>query len=331
LKKHDRSFRLLFSQPRLIEDLIRRFIGHGETWVDDLDFSTLERVSTAHVSENLKNRDGDVGWSVRFRDTSITIYLLVEFQSRPQRFMALRESVYLGLFLQQILKERGLPPDGLLPLVLSIVVYNGKARWLAPRELAELIRRIDGPLAADVPRLRYRLIEMEAYEEAELQGANLVSLLIRLERGRSQEELSVAIRDLVEALPGSDEGGLRRAFVVWIRRVLLAGKREEDIPELVNLEEFKTMLLETVEEWNREIEARGLEKGRQEGIEEGLQKGLEKGRRQLLRFFLRQLEVRFGSLDKPTRAKVSAADSQRLLKWTERLLTAERLADVFGN
>jgi len=320
LKKHDRSFRLLFSQPRLIEDLVRRFIGRGETWIDDLDFSTLERVGTAHVSENLRSRDGDVGWRVRLRNSPVAIYLLIEFQSKPQRFMALRESVYLGLFLQQLLKQGGFTHDGLLPLVLSIVVYNGKDRWLAPRELAELICRIDGPLAADIPRLRYRLIEMEAYDEVELRGTNLVSLLIRLERGRNQEELNAVIRDLAAAIPGPDEGGLRRAFVVWIRRVLLAGKREEDIPELVNLEEFRTMLLETVEEWNKEIEARGLEKGRKEGRQEGRSETL-----------LQLLQLKFGDLDAGTRARVAAASTRLLTAWTKRILTAERLADVFGH
>jgi Putative transposase, YhgA-like len=314
LKKHDRSFRLLFSQPRLMEDLIRRFIGHGEPWVDDLDFATLERVSTAHVSDALDSRDGDLGWRIRLRSAPVVIYLLLEFQSEPQRFMALRQSVYLGLFYQQLLKQGHLTSDGWLPLVLTIVVYNGKVRWLAPRELAELIRGIEGPLAAYVPRLWYRLIEMEAYEETELQGSNLVALLIRLERGRSRDDLNRVIRDLADAVPGPDEGGLRRAFVVWIRRVLLAGKGEGDVPELVDLEDFRTMLLETVEEWNREIEARGHEKG------------LEQGRRDLL---LRLLEVKFGALDERTRARVSAADSQRLLKWGERVLSAERLSDVF--
>jgi hypothetical protein len=316
LKKHDRSFRLLFSQRRLIEDLIRWFIGRGESWIDDLDFSTLERVGTAHVSERLESRDGDVGWRVRFRDAPVAIYLLVEFQSKPQRFMALRQSVYQGLFYQQLLKQGGLTPDGLLPLVLSIVVYNGKARWLAPQELAELIRGIDGPLAAYIPKLWYCLIEMEAYAEAELQGHNLVALLIRLERGRNREELERVIGDLVAAVPGPDEGGLRRAFVVWIRRVLLAGKGEQDIPDLVNLEDFRTMLLESVEEWSHEIE------------EKGMQRGLEEGRREVL---LHQLEVRFGSLDDRTRAEVAAADPQHLMEWLERVLTAERLADVFGH
>jgi len=324
LKKHDRSFRLLFGQPRLMEDLIRRFIGRGESWVDDLDFSTLERVGTAHVSDDLESRDGDVGWRVRFRDAPVAIYVIVEFQSEPQRFMALRKSVYQGLFFQHLLKQGDLTPEGLLPLVLSIVVYNGKARWRAPQELAELIRGIDGPLAAFIPRFWYLLLEMEACEETDLQGHNLVALLIRLERGRSREELERVIGDLVAALPGPDEGGVRRAFVVWIRRVLLLGRAEEEIPELVNLEEFRTMLLESVEEWSHEIEARAEEKG----LTQGLQRGREEERRDVL---LHLLEVRFGDLDDRTRSQVAAADPQHLMEWIERVLTAERLADVFGH
>ncbi|HEX3526338.1 MAG TPA: hypothetical protein VH988_04660 [Thermoanaerobaculia bacterium] len=81
------------------------------------------------------------------------------------------------------------------------------------------------------------------------------------------------------------------------------------------------MLLETVEEWNREI--------REEGREKGLKEGREEGRREVLQLFLRQLEIKFGELDEHTRARASAADSQRLMEWGERLLSAERLADVF--
>lgn len=80
------------------------------------------------------------------------------------------------------------------------------------------------------------------------------------------------------------------------------------------------MLLESVEEWNREIEARGEEKG--------LEKGLRRGREEAL---LHQLEVKLGGLDDRTRAQVAAADPQHLVEWIERVLTAERLADVFGH
>lgn len=169
------------------------------------------------------------------------------------------------------------------------------------------------------PRLRYLLIAMEKYKPADLQGSNLMALLIRLERSRTRSGLRQIIRDLVDALPGSDEGGLRRAFVVWLQRVLLPAKGEEDIPEMIDLEDFRTMLIERVEEWSREIEARAEKKW--------LKKGQEKGSRELL---LRQLEVRFGPIDDRTQAKVNAAGRELLLRWAERLLTAERLADVFG-
>ena len=107
--------------------------------------------------------------------------------------------------------------------------------------------------------------------------------------------------------------------MVWMQRVLLPGKQETDIPEMVDLEDFRTMLIERVEEWNRELREQGRREGRKEGRQEGS--------RELL---LRQLEIKFGQLEAPTRARVVAARPQSLMRWAERLLTAERLADVFG-
>ena len=108
------------------------------------------------------------------------------------------------------------------------------------------------------------------------------------------------VRDLAVALPRVDEGGLRRAFLVWLRRVLLPGKGQEDIPELVDLEDFRAMLSETVERWNQEL----MKKGEKRGEKKGMAKGLEKGQRDLL---LRQLTVKFGPVDDRTRARVEAA------------------------
>jgi hypothetical protein len=321
VKKHDRSYRLLFSQPRMVEDLVRRFLG--EPWVEDLDFTTLERLNASHISEKLESRDGDLVWRVRLRGGEREhIYLVIEFQSEPQRFMALRQSVYVGLLYQQLLKQGELTADGKLPLVLSIVVYNGKTGWAAPLELADLIRLELRGAEAWAPRLRYRLIELEACRPEDLRGRNLVALLIRLERSGTRSGLRRVIRDLVAALRGPDEGGLRRAFVVWLQRVLLPGKGEEDVPELVDLEDFRVMLIDRVEEWSRQIAAREQRKGER--------KGLEKGRQESRDLLLRQLEVKFGSVDEPTRARVSAARPQSLMRWGERLITAERLADVFG-
>jgi len=94
------------------------------------------------------------------------------------------------------------------------------------------------------------------------------------------------------------------------------------------------MLEKRVEEWNRELREEGrllgLKEGRRAGVregrQEGLQKGLQKGEALLL---LRQLERKFGRLDAKTRQQVAGTDAERLLSWGERVLTAERLEDVF--
>ncbi len=307
----------------MVGDLLR-FVN--EDWIVELDLSTLEQRNASFVSDRLQSREGDIAWRLRLRNAPGHVYLLIEFQSEVHRFMALRQSVYQGLFYQQLVKHNELTPDGLLPLVLSLVVYNGKVDWSAALELADLVQALGGTSEAYVPRLRYRLLETEAYRPEELQGDNLVALLIRLERSHTRTSLRRVIGDLVKAVKGPDEGGLRRAFVVWLQRVLLPGKGEEDIPELVDLEDFRAMLIERVEEWNRELEARGEKKGLKKGLREGRKEGLEEGRRELL---LRLLETKFGEVDAHTRARVHAARHQSLLKWAERLLTAEELADVF--
>ena len=42
---HDAGYRLLFSDPRLVRDLVCGFID--DSWVQQLDFSTLERACAA--------------------------------------------------------------------------------------------------------------------------------------------------------------------------------------------------------------------------------------------------------------------------------------------
>jgi len=52
-KAHDYSYKLLFSNPEIVEDLLRGFVK--EPWVDELDFATLEKVSGNYVTDEKCN------------------------------------------------------------------------------------------------------------------------------------------------------------------------------------------------------------------------------------------------------------------------------------
>ena len=68
------------------------------------------------------------------------------------------------------------------------------------------------------------------------------------------------------------------------------------------------------------------QKGLQKGIQQGIQQGRQKGEAELL---LRQLQRKFGPLSESLRQRIEGADTDTLLLWAERVLTAETLQEVF--
>lgn len=330
---HDHGYKLLFSHPEMVEDLLRGFVR--ESWVGRLDFSTLERVPGSYVGDDLAERADDVVWRVRLGgDGWLYVYLLIEFQSAVDPFMALRMLAYVALLCQDLVRRGALTATGRLPPVLPIVLYNGKPRWRAAVEVADLFAAPAAELASYRPRLRYLLLDEGRYPAAELARLrNLVAALFRLERGRRTEEVRQGLAAVNEALAERpDRPSLRRAFATWVRQVLRpAAKPAGGAAKPYDLEEFQAMLEETVREWTEQWKAEGLEAGLKQGLregrEEGLRQGLQQGEAALL---IRLLERKFGPLDASVRERVEASDADRLLLWGERILTAGRLVDVFA-
>ena len=86
---HDHSYKHLFKEPTMVRDLLLGFVP-GQ-WVQSLDFSTLEHVGSTFVSDDLREREDDMVWRLKFVDqTWLYVYLLLEFQSKPDPMMALR-------------------------------------------------------------------------------------------------------------------------------------------------------------------------------------------------------------------------------------------------
>ena len=111
--EYDASYKLLFAHARMVEDLLRGFIH--EAWVREVDFTTLERVSGSYVSEDLRDREDDMIWRVRWGADWLYIYLLLEFQATVDRYMAVRLMVYVGLLYQSLIQSRQLLPWAISP------------------------------------------------------------------------------------------------------------------------------------------------------------------------------------------------------------------------
>ena len=105
------------------------------TNIQAVDFSTLELVSSSHLSDDLHVREDDLLWRVRRADGWLYIYLLLEFQSRVDQHMAVRIMAYVALLYQGLIRTGQLTPAGTLPPVVPVVSYNGQGPWTASQNI----------------------------------------------------------------------------------------------------------------------------------------------------------------------------------------------------
>lgn len=341
---HDNAYKLLFSHAEMVESLIRDFVP--EAWVKTLDFSTLEKQNGSYIADDLRSRHDDIIWRVRTKKSWLYIYLLLEFQSSIDPWMALRIMTYTGLLYQDLIKSGQVKITEGLPPVFPLVLYNGQGTWTARTELAELIMPISSSLARYSPKMRYFLLDEGRVPDKELQSDNLASYLMRMERSDSPEQLRQAVSGLKHKLNEPGYQSLRRAFTVWIHRVLLQRVMpKEPLPALETLEEVDTMLAERVVEWTEKWKMEGLEaglaegrakghaegeaKGRVEGEVKGRAEGEVKGRSAVLR---RLLAKRFGEdiWESRVQERLRTASIEELDLWAERILDARTIDEVFG-
>ena len=267
---HDPAYKLLFSRPRMVRDLLDGFAARG--WSGALDFDTLAPLPGSFVSEDLRQRHGDLVWRIRFRDDRwLYLVLLLEFQATVDRAMALRMLTYTALLYQRLDADGVLRDREALPPVLPVVLYNGRWPWTASVEMTELVAVGSDVLAPYQPSQRYYLLDGARVADADLPADNLVSALIDLEKTRDAARLGEALGALSDLLRAQGDDHLTRAFVTWLHQGMrFAGRLPagEGDP-LAQLQETQTMLEETVREWTREWLEQGIEQGRAQGIEQG--------------------------------------------------------------
>lgn len=277
----------------------------------------------------------------------IYVYLLLEFQSSSDHWMALRMQVYVGLLYQDLIKQRKLDRRGKLPPVLPIVLYNGKRPWTASHTLSGL--RLPQPhgLADFQPELKYLLIDQRkmttALDDTE---RNVVAALFALERSRSRQACVEVLRSLASWLRAGATQPLRESLLRWLSDCV---QRKEYMADFLPDEELVMGNL-TLDEWTRSIvreakltrkreraEARaegwseGKAEGNAEGNAQGKAEGLELGRLQVLRETVRRMAARqMRSMPAAVAAQIKSAPAPQLEAWLASLIEGASAQDLFN-
>jgi len=322
---HDALYHRFFGHPGMVEQLLRDFVAGP--WIDDLDLSAMERVNARFHSDDGDRRDGDVVWRIPMRDgADAYVMLLLEFQSTPDRWMALRVMVYVGLLWQHLVREKRLPADGrlppVLPPVLPIVVFNGDPRWAMPLSLRDLIGLpAASPFWHWQPEMRYHVIDEGAYPAHDLAAReSLVALLFRMEHCHDPSQILPLVDAAIawfKGHPGFEP--LMSAFAMLAGRLMeMVDGAGPAVTVTENLQEARTMLATRAEEWKQQWMLQGMQ--------QGMRQGMQKGEAVLLR---RLLQRRFGDLPGWVDEHLASADTNTLEEWGLRVLSAGSIEDVF--
>ena len=217
---HDEHYKQLFAFPRMVEDLLRGFVA-GD-WIDQFDFTTLQKLSAEYVSDERRTRRGDTVWRVRHRDAWLHVLVLLEFQSTDDPDMALRILEYTALLYRELGRNDALRPDRRRPAVLPVVLYNGATPWRAARDVGELIAPVGPSLAPYQPSQRYVVLDERHVRDHDVPEGNLITTVVALEQSGSAEDL----KRVVEALQRRSWAPGERELQQAVHRMDTAGWRD---------------------------------------------------------------------------------------------------------
>ncbi len=310
-RKHDETYKLIFSQRAAVEDLVRNFVG--EDLAGELDFDTFEALPTDRISGGLVHRQVDLLWKIRFRGSWLYLLIPLEFQSESDHFMALRILTYICLTYEELLRRKEVRAGDKLPPVLPVTVYNGRAGWGAATDISELIAPVPTPLAPYLPRARHLLLDLQRIGEEDPPSKDLVTSLGKMESGPSPENLERVMRDLTGRFRGAGFAELRQALFSWLAGAAEAWQIPEE--ELVRIQTSmeEEMMYERVKEMREQVHRDGVQKGLEQGLERGLERGRAEGRALVGRLATR---------------KFGAQTAEQLSRVLEDIVDPERLAEV---
>ncbi|MDE0460313.1 MAG: Rpn family recombination-promoting nuclease/putative transposase, partial [Chromatiales bacterium] len=249
---YDAAWKLLFSFPEMVRDLLAGFVP--TEWVHDLDLSAPTRHPEGQVTDDARERHPDRVWEVGMRDRSGSVLVTFEFQSTVDRTMAVRVLVYTAMLYQDRLRRSAAP----LPPVLPIVVYYGPGEWTAQESVAGLCAAPGASRAPCQPAQRHFVLDVGRYTGPLPEGRNWMAELVRLARTPDPEVVAAELCDISERWQESRYDSLLDAILTWLGQVHfpMHGIKLE-IPKLANVREAVTMLHQVGVDWSAKLRAEG--------------------------------------------------------------------------
>ena len=322
---HDAYWKAVLGQEALADVILRERLP--PEIVSRLTAEPPRPVPGHFIDEQLKPHLSDLLYELRLTTgDSVLLYALIEHKSSPDALTPLQ----LLRYMTRIWSKRGRERRGApLPVIIPVVFYHGSQSWNVPPDFAGLFGDVPELLRPYVPDFLYNFTDLGQIPDAELSRNPRLRALLIPPRHIFDDDWFEALLSALDELLALE----RMDVVLWMNYIVSAKHREfsrEQASRLLHAlppSEQEEIMGGLAQEWLNQGYQRGRSEGLQQGLQQGMQKGLKQGEARLL---LRLLSRRFGPVPKHIETRILSATPTTLEHWSDRLLTARTLEDVFA-
>lgn len=265
----------------------------------DLNKITIEKES--YIEDDLKKKFSDVVYSVEIKRNDqerkidqdakpehqepekAFVYVLLEQQSKPDYWMALRLWKYILLLCERH-KQKQKTKNNKLPLVVPIVFYNGKEKYTSPQSLWQLFDNPD--MAKQLMGNKYKLVDLQAKTDEEIKRQKHIGLMgFFMKHIHERDMLKLWERFMTEyssaVLLDKENGYIYIKRLLWYTNTKVAeedkGKLNQLIIDSLTNKDGEEIMRTIADSYRDQYYGIGIQEGIQEGIQQGIEQGLEQG------------------------------------------------------
>ena len=282
---HDIFFRKSMEQTSVAVDLLKSYLPKGI--LSKMDLSTLIQQKESFIEKDIGRGEVDCLYQVElissenkknnksqsiYKNTEIGyVYILIEQQTKPERFMGLRLVKYMISIIEYHRKKH--KDDNYLPLIYPLVIHTGLGSYNAPTNILDLFR--DRDLARMMMSQFFQLLDVSTIEDVEMKKNLYAGTMMYIYKHRAGK----AIADIIELIKDNlsiimKEIGIEYPSVMLEYLINTSEADEMQTKKLINI-----FIELASEEKDKEkimtIADRLMEKGEQRGIEKGMLQGMQ--------------------------------------------------------
>ncbi len=192
---HDRYFKEQFSKLEFARSFFREYLP--VELLKAVDWNDFRLAPGDFVQKALRNRKSDILYQTTIADRKGYFYLHLEHQRKSDQEMALRIIIYMANIWDRHKKQY--PTEKVIPLIIPMVLYQGKSNWTAVSSLHELLQ-VPDYLESYIPQFSYILTDLTNISDEEIKGEIFVRLALQIMKDVDSPNLMQILEDKLAPL-----------------------------------------------------------------------------------------------------------------------------------